>query len=55
MGGIEPFQFQPIYQPGEEPPQDESVVQEAELEELNQKFDNSGLYLLCDYSHEYFV
>ena len=26
-----------------------------ELEELNQKFDNSGLYLLCDYSREYFV
>ena len=90
MSGIEPFQFEPVYQPGEEPPQEESVGQEVEaheedttsrmgntewclcgacalmpvanecyccqeLEELNQKFDNSGLYLLCDYSHEYFV
>ena len=90
MSGIEPFQFEPVYQPGEEPPQEESVEQEVEaheedttsrmgntqwclcgacalmpvanecyccqeLEELNQKFDNSGLYLLCDYSHEYFV
>ena len=90
MSGIEPFQFEPVYQPGDEPPQEESVEQEVEaheedntsrmgntewclcgacalmpvenecyccqeLEELNQKFDNSGLYLLCDYSHEYFV
>ena len=70
MSGIEPFQFEPTYQPREEPPQEENVEQEAtcalmpvanecyccqELEELNQKFINSGLYLLCDYSHEYFV
>ena len=90
MSGIEPFQFEQVYQPGEEPPQEESVEQKVEaheedntsrmgnterclcgacvlmpvanecyccqeLEELNQKFVNSGLYLLCDYSHEYFV
>ena len=30
MSGIEPFQFEPIYQPGEEPPQEESVEQETE-------------------------
>ena len=28
MSGIEPFQFEPVYQPGEEPPQEESVGQE---------------------------
>ena len=89
MSEIEPFQFEPVYQPGEELPQEEIVEQEAEaheedttsrmgstklclcgtcvlmpvanecyccqeLEELNQKFNSSGLYLLYDYSHKYF-
>ena len=33
MSGIEPFQFEPVYQPGEEPPQEESVGQEVEAHE----------------------
>ncbi|CAH3148908.1 unnamed protein product [Pocillopora meandrina] len=84
MSGIEPFQFEPVYQPGEEPPHEESVGQEVEaheedntsrmgntewclcgacalmpvanecyccqeLEELNQKFDNSGVRCITEH------
>lgn len=84
MSGIELFQFEPVYQPGEEPPQEESVEQEVEaheedttsrmgntewclcgacalmpvanecyccqeLEELNQKFVNSGVRCITEH------
>ena len=86
MSGIEPFQFEPTYPPGEEPIQDEDEELEGdvdetdassrignidwclcgvcasmpsaeecyccqELEELNQKFDDSGLYFVFSFSN----
>ena len=40
MSGIEPFQFEPVYQPGEEPPQEESVGQEVESPRRRQYFED---------------
>lgn len=85
MSGIEPFQFEPTYPPGEEPSEEEiedggedegndasarigntewcicgvcvsmPTADECyccqELEELNQKFDASGLYLVILFFH----
>ena len=53
MSGVQPFQFEPTYPPGEEPTEsdEESEGVDAEvslccqeLEELNQKFDETGLF-----------
>ena len=89
MSGIQPFQFEPTYSPGEEPSEDDFFHQDEqdepdssarigntnwcmcgvcvampsadecyccqELEELNQKFDDTGLWSFLFFIHCTFI